>query len=102
MEYRVKGSLEWLTWLLLNCLMWTGVGCIAWNLLRPRGWLYWIVDLIGRNQPTSFYCLGVGVLGLIAGKFWLDSIGPHAVYHLLMAIGTFAGTFYILILLLQP
>lgn len=79
----------------------TGVTRIAWNLLRPRGWLYWIVDLIGRNQPTSLYCLGVGVLGLISGKFWLDRIGPHAVDHLRVAIGTFAGTFYILILLLQ-
>jgi hypothetical protein len=101
MEYRAKASLEWLTWLLLNCLIWTGFACVAWNLLKPGGWLYWILDLIVRNQPTSFYYLGVGVFGAIAGKFWLDSIGPHVFHHLLMAIGAFAGTCYILRLLLE-
>lgn len=101
MEYRAKGSFEWLTWLLLNGLIWTGILGIAWNLLGPGGWLYRILDLIDRNQPTGFYYLGVGVLGLFAGKNWLDGIGPHAVYHFLTAMGAFAGTFYILSLLLH-
>ena len=101
MEYRAKGSFEWLTWLLLHGLIWTGVVGVAWNLLKPGGWLYWILDLIGRNEPTSYYYLGVGIVGLLAGKFWLDSIGPRAVYHLLTAAGAFAGTFYILSLLLR-
>ena len=101
MEYRAKRSFEWLTWLLVDGLMWTGAIGVAWRLLKPGGWLYWILDLVDRNQPTSFYYLGVAVLGLLAGKFWLDSIGPRAAYHLLTATGAFAGTFFILSLLLH-
>ena len=100
MEYRAKGHFEWLTWLLLNGLMWVGVIGIAWNLLKPGGWLFWIIDLIARNQPTSFYYLAVGVLGLLAGKIWLDHVDPRAFYNLLTAAGAFAGTFFILSLLL--
>lgn len=101
MEYRAKGYLDWLSWLLLNSLMWTGAVGVAWNLLKPGGWLYWGLDLIESNQPTSFYYLAVGVLGMIAGKYWLDSIDPRAFYHLLSAVGAFAGTFFILSLLLR-
>lgn len=99
MEYKEKGSLERLTWLLLNCLMWTGFAWVVWNLLKPGGWLYLILDLIALNQPTSLYYLGYGALGLFAGVFWLDRIGSHAVHHLLMTIGAFAGICYILSLL---
>ena len=101
MEYRAKGSLEWLSWILLSALIWAGVIGIAWNLIKPGGWLYWTFDLIERDQPTSFYHPAVGVLGLLAGKIWLDSIDPRAVYHLLNAAGAFAGTLYILSLLPQ-
>jgi len=52
---------------------------------------HWTPDLAGCDQPPSFYHLGVMVLGLLAGKFWLDSIGPRA----------FAGTLFILSLLLH-
>lgn len=100
MEYRAKGHFEWLTWLLLNGLMWVGVIGIAWNLLKPGGWLFWIIDLIARNQPTSFYYLAVGVLGLLAGKIWLGNIDPRAFYNLLTVTWAFAGTFFILSLLL--
>ena len=81
--------------------MWTGVLGIAWKLLQPGGWLYWMLDQIERNQPTSVYYLAVGVLGLLAGKYWLDSVDPRAFYHLLTATGAFAGTFFILSLLLK-
>ena len=101
MEYRAKGYFDWLTWLLLNGLMWTGAVGIAWNLLKPGGWLYWSLDLIERNQPVSYYYLATGVCGLLAGKFWLDRIDPRACYHLLTAGGAFAGTFYLLSLLLH-
>ncbi len=100
MEYRAKGQFESLTWLLLNGLKWAGVVGIAWNLLKPGGWLFWIMDLITRNQPTSFYYLAVGGLGLLAGKTWLDNIDPRAFYDLLTVIWAFAGTFFILSLLL--
>ena len=101
MEYRAKGSFEWLAWLLLNGLMWTGVAGIAWNLLKPGGWLYWMLDLIESNQPYSFYYIGVGILGVLAAKFWLDSLAPDAFQHLLVVTGAFAGTFFILSLLLH-
>lgn len=100
MEYRAKGYFELLTWLLLNGLMWVGVIGIAWNLLKPGGWLLWIIDLIVRNQPASFYYLAIGVLGLVAGKVWLDNIDSRAFYNLLTATWAFAGTFFILSLLL--
>ena len=101
MEYRAKSHFDWLTWLLLNGLMWTGVVGIGWKLLKPGGWLYWMFDLVERNQPTGFYYLAVGALGLYAGKIWLDSLGPRAFYHFLTATGAFAGTFFILSLLLH-
>ena len=100
MEYRAKNHFELLTWLVLNSLMWVGVVGIAWNLLKPGGWLFRIIDLIVGNQPASFYYLGVGLLGLLAGKTWLDSIDPRAFYHLLTVTSAFAGTFFILSLLL--
>jgi hypothetical protein len=100
MEYRAKIHFESLTWLLLNGLVWIGVVGIAWNLFKPGGWLVWIIDLIVRNQPTGFYYLAVGVLGLVAGKIWLDNIDPRAFYSLLTAAWAFAGTFFILRLLL--
>ncbi len=100
MEYRAKDHFESLTWLLMNCLMWVGVIGIAWNLLKPGGWLFWIIDLIERNQPASFYYLAVGVLGLLAGKVWLDSVDPRASYHLLTAVCAFAGTFFVLSMVL--
>jgi hypothetical protein len=100
MEYRAKAQFESLTWLLLNGLVWVGVIGIAWNLLKPGGWLYWIIDLVVGNQPVSFYYIAVGVLGLLAGKIWLDNIDPRAFYNLLTASWAFAGTFFILSLLL--
>jgi hypothetical protein len=99
-EYRAKSHLDTLTWLLLNGLMWVGVGSIAWNLFKPGGWLYWAIDLIARNQPAGYYYLGLGVLGVLAGKVWLDSIEPRAFRHLLCAACAFAGTLFILGLVL--
>lgn len=101
MEYRSKDYLESLSWPLLNCLMWVGAVGIAWNLLKPGGWLFRIIDLIVDNQPASFYYLGVGLLGLLAGKAWLDNIGPRAFSNLLTVIAAFAGTFFLLSLLLS-
>jgi hypothetical protein len=100
MEYRAKNNVDSLMWLLLNGLMWVGIAGIAWNLLKPGGWLLWIFDLIVREQPTSYYYLALGALGLFAGKVWLDSIGPRAFYNLLTITWAFAGTFFILSLLL--
>jgi hypothetical protein len=100
MEYQAKVHFEPLTWRLLNGLMWVGAIGAAWNLLKSDGWLFRVIDVIVRNQPTSFYCLAIGVLGLLAGKIWLDDIGPRAMYKLLTATGAFAGALFILSLLL--
>lgn len=100
MEYRAKAHFGSLTWLLMNLLTWVGVIGIAWNLLKPAGWLFWIIDLIVANQPTSFYYLAVGMLGLLAVKVWADNIDPGACNNLLAASAAFAGTVFILNLLL--
>ncbi len=100
MEYRAKGRVDSLTWLLLNGLTWVGVISIAWNLFKPGGWLFWAFDQILSNQPIGYYYLGLALLGALAGKIWLDSIDPRAVRNLLTAACAFAGTLYILGLLL--
>ncbi len=74
MEYREDGRFESLTQLVLNGLMWVVVIGIAWNLLKPDEWLFWIIDLVVRNQPASFCYLAVGVSGLLACKVSLDFI----------------------------
>lgn len=101
MEYRAKGHFEWLTRLLLQSLVWTGAVGMAWNLFKPGGWLYWLLDQIERNQPDSAYYLAAGMLGLLVGKYWLDGINPRAFLHLLNASGACAGTFFIMSLLLK-
>jgi hypothetical protein len=96
MQYRENSPFESLARLLLYSLMWTGAIGIAWNLLKPGGWLFHLIDLMLNNQPQSFYYAGVAVLGLIAGKIWLDSVVPRAFYNLLTAGCAFAGTLFIL------
>jgi hypothetical protein len=100
MEYRAKDNFESLTRPLINGLMWIGVIGIFWNLFKPGGWLLWIIDVIMHNQPYSLYYISVGVLGVIAAKVWLDTVDPAAFYSLLTAAWAFAGTFFILSLLL--
>lgn len=100
MEYRAKSHFDSITWLLLNSLMWVGVIGITWNLFKPGGWLFQAVDLVLREQPISFYYLALGAAAVLAGKIWLDSIDPRAFRNLLTAICAFAGTLFILSLLL--
>jgi hypothetical protein len=100
MEYRAKGRFELLSYLLLNGLVWVGVAGIAWNLLKPAGWLYRFIDLLINGQPASLYYAGVGALALLAGKAWLDSIDRRAVRYALSASCAFAGTLFILRLVL--
>jgi len=101
MDYRARSQFDSFTALLLNGLMWVGVVGIAWNLLKPGGWLFRIIDIIASNQPVSFYYLAVGALGLIAGKILLDIVDRRAFYNLLTVSCAFAGTFFILSLLLR-
>jgi hypothetical protein len=99
MKYQAQSQFDPRTWLLLNGLIWVGVTGAAWNLLKAGGWLTRVIDFIVRNQTSSFYCLAIGVLGLLAGKIWLDDIGPRAIHNLLAATWAFTGTFFILSLL---
>jgi hypothetical protein len=101
MEYREKGLLDSISSILLNGLLWVGFFGVSWNLLKPGGWVYWIADLAVRHQPASYYYIGLGTIAVIAAKIWLDSIDRRAIFHLLHAFGAFAGTFYILSLLLR-
>jgi hypothetical protein len=100
MEYRERNHIESLTRVLLHGLMWLGAIGIAWKSLKPAGWLFWLIDFAVRNEPASYYYFAIGALGILAGKFWLDSVAPRAFYHLLTAICAFAGTMFILGLML--
>lgn len=96
MEYRAKSHFDALTWLLLNGLMWIGAAGLAWHLFKPGGWLFWAIERILNDQPTSYYFLGLGALGLIAAKAGLDSIDPRLFQNLVTAGCAFAGTLFIL------
>jgi hypothetical protein len=100
MEYRSRGLFESTIWITLNALLWVGIIGIAWNLLKPGGWLFQFLGVIADNQPTSFYYLAVGILGLLSGKHWLDQMNPNAVSNLLSFGCAFAGSVFILRLLL--
>jgi hypothetical protein len=100
MEYRAKNHVDTLAWLLLNGLMWIGAAGIAWHLFKPGGWLFWAIDRILSDQPTGFYYLGLGIIGALGAKFGLDSIAPRLFQNLLGAGCAFAGTLFILGLLL--
>ena len=100
MDYRAKGPFEMLTWGLQNGLMWVGIAAVGWNLFKPGGWLFWFVDLVLNHQPTSFFCLAAGAVGLLAGTIWLDSVHPNACANLLTVLWAFAGAYFVLRLLL--
>ena len=100
MEYRTKRPIEMLTSGQLKGPIWVGIAAAAWNLFKPGGWLYWFIDLMVNNQPMSFYYLMVGVAGLLSAKVWLDNVHPNACDNLLTVLCAFAGTYFILRLLL--
>ena len=100
MEYRAKRQLNPVVSLLLYGVVWVGVLGIAWNLFKPQGWLSWAIDLILSNETTGIYYLAVAALAVFAAKYWLDSIGPYAFRATLIMICAFAGTIFIMGLLL--
>lgn len=100
MEYRSRGLIASTIWVALNALLWVGVVGIAWHLFKPGGWLFQFIAIVVDYQPTSFYYLAVGMLGLLAGKQWLDDLNPNALSNLIGFICAFAGSYFILRLLL--
>jgi hypothetical protein len=101
MEYRSRGQFEVLTRVVLDSLKWAGVIGVAWNLLKPGGWLLSIVNTIAENQPMSVYYLVLGVIAVFSCKVWLDNVHPRAFSRLLGFAWALAGVFSIL-RLLQP
>lgn len=100
MLYPARNRFDRLTALLSHALMWVGIAGIAWYSLKPAGWLYQFIDLVLRELPVSLYYLGLGALALLAAKAWLDSIDRRAVGYALSASCAFAGTLFILHLVL--
>ena len=99
MEYRNKGVFDATIWVLLRALQWVGIVGIAWNLFKPGGWSFQLIDLVANSQPEGYYYLGIAVLGLLGGKLLLDSLGPNALANFLAVGGGFAGTYFVLRLL---
>jgi hypothetical protein len=100
MEYRSRGRFEATIRVTLIALLWVGIIGIAWNMFKPRGWLFQFIGTIVDNRPTSYCYLAVGILGLLAAKYWLDELNPNAVANLLSFGCVFAGSYFILRLLL--
>jgi hypothetical protein len=100
MEYRSRGLFATTIWGTLDALLWVGVIGISYNVFKPNGWSYQFVEIIMENQPTSYYCLAAGLLALLVGKRWLDTLNPNAVHQLLSLGCSFAGSYFIIRLLL--
>jgi hypothetical protein len=101
MQYRSKGGFESALSATQYALLSIGVAGIAWNLLKPGGWLYWLVAVIADNRPASFYYLALAATGLLAGALWLNQAKPGAIVNFLTFACAFAGTYFILRLLLS-
>jgi hypothetical protein len=101
MQYRSKGGFESALWATQCALLSIGIVGIAWNLLKPGGWLYWLIAIIADNRPTSFYYLALAATGLLVGTLWLNQVKPGVIANLLTFACAFAGTYFILRLLLS-
>jgi hypothetical protein len=100
MQYRSRGLLESALWAAQNVLLSIGIVGVAWNLLKPGGWLFRLIGFIADNRPTSLHYLALAGAGLLAGMLWLNRLKPGAISILLTFIWAFAGTYFILRLLL--
>lgn len=96
MQYRSRGGFESVLWAMQWALLSIGIAGIAWNLLKPGGWLSWLTAIVEENQPTSFYYLGLAAIGLLAGTHLLSQVRPGVIPNLLTFVCAFAGTYFIL------
>lgn len=100
MRYQSRGPFASVLWATQYALLSIGVVGVAWNLLKPGGWLYWLIAVIADNRPTSLYYLALAGAGLLAGMLRLNQAKPGALFNLLTFTCAFAGTYFILRLLL--
>lgn len=100
MQFRSRGGFESVLWATQWALLSIGIVGIAWNLLKPEGWLSWLIGMVEENQPTSFYYLALAAIGLLAGTHLLNQTRPGAIPNLLTFVCAFAGTYFILRLVL--
>jgi len=92
--------LESALWAAQYALLSIGIAGVAWYVLKPQGWLWWLITLIADHRPTSLYYLALAAAGLLSGTFWLNWARPGAVSILLTVACAFAGTYFVLRLLL--
>ena len=100
MHYRSRGMFESALWATQYAVLSIGIVGVAWNLLKPGGWLYWFTAVIADHRPTSIYYLALAAAGLSAGTLWLNRIKPGLLSSLLTVACAFAGTYFVLRLLL--
>ena len=96
MPYRSRGFFESALWATQYVLLSIGILGVAWNLLKPGGWLYRFIAMIADHRPTSFYYLALAAAGLLAATLWLNQAKPGAISNLLIFACAFAGTYFIL------
>lgn len=94
MQYRSRGQFESALWATQYALLSIGIVGIAWNLLKPGGWLYWLIAIFADNRPTSFYYLALAATGLLAGTLWLNQVKRGVISNLPTFACAFAGTYF--------
>lgn len=100
MQYRSRGGIDSALWVMQQLLLSIGIVGVAWDLLKPEGWLYWLIETIEVHRPASLYYLALAIAGLFATTLWLNQAKPGVVSNLMAFGWAFAGTYFILRVLL--
>jgi hypothetical protein len=100
MHYRSRGMFESALWAMQYALLSIGIAGVAWHLLKPGGWLVWFIAVIAEHRPTSIYYLALAAAGLSAGTLSLNRLKPGLIPNFLTFACAFAGTYFVLRLLL--
>lgn len=100
MQYKSRGMFESALWATQYALLSIGIVGVAWNLLKPGGWLNWFIAVIAEHRPASYYYVAPAAAGLLAATLWLRRTRPGVIANLLNFGCAFAGTYFVLRLLL--
>jgi hypothetical protein len=88
-------------WATQYALLSIGIFGFGWNLLKPGGgWLYSLLAIVAEHRPASLYCLAFAAAGLLSGSYWLNRVAPSVLSNLLTVACAFAGTYFVLRMLL--